>query len=405
MVSVDASAPVRILLVTYFFPPDLSAGSFRAEALAQALVNSGRNVRLDVITTEPNRYHSHRPTVDDCSNASYTVRRIALPQTRPGLLGQVRCFAEFARQALKAVSDEKYDVVVATSSRLMTAFLGAHISRKVGGALYLDIRDIFVETIQDVFPGKLFRPLNWAFSKAERWALGEADRVNLVSHGFLPYFQERYKRQDYRFFTNGVDEVFVELARHSANELPHTGQRSALNVVYAGNIGDGQGLDEILPDLALRLREVATFTVIGDGGKREKLLERCRQLGAPVSFRDAVARGELIELYQSADVLFLHLNDLPAFTRVLPSKLFEYAALGKPILAGVRGYARTFIEENLDGVGVFDPCDVDGAEKAFHSLPMRVFQRDTFVSKFSRTGIMQHMADDVVDLVQVKRGR
>ena len=52
-----------------------------------------------------------------------------------------------------------------------------------------------------------------------------------------------------------------------------------------------------------------------------------------------IERQQLIKEYQNADVLFLHLNDYPAFEKVLPSKIFEYAALGKPILAGVTAVA------------------------------------------------------------------
>ena len=46
-------------------------------------------------------------------------------------------------------------------------------------------------------------------------------------------------------------------------------------------------------------------------------------------------------------ILFIHLNAYPAFEKVLPSKIFEYAATGKPILAGVSGYSADFIRNNL----------------------------------------------------------
>ena len=39
-----------------------------------------------------------------------------------------------------------------------------------------------------------------------------------------------------------------------------------------------------------------------------------------------MARPALVEAYGAADVLFLHLGVQPAFEKVLPSKIFEYAA-------------------------------------------------------------------------------
>ena len=62
----------------------------------------------------------------------------------------------------------------------------------------------------------------------------------------------------------------------------------------------------------------------------------------------------MINEYQKANILFLHLNDLNSFHKVLPSKIFEYAATGKPILAGVKGYAAKFLREQVKGVEIFE---------------------------------------------------
>ncbi|WP_142995650.1 glycosyltransferase family 4 protein [Zobellella denitrificans] len=122
----EQQKPVRVLLVSYYFPPDLCAGSFRAEALARSLVTtSGKNVQLDVVTTSPNRYQSHRPVISDDGDYPYSVNRVPLPNTIDGLVGQVRGFSYFSMNVHKHIPGEQYDIVVATSSRLMTAYLGA----------------------------------------------------------------------------------------------------------------------------------------------------------------------------------------------------------------------------------------------------------------------------------------
>lgn len=393
---------MRILLLSYYFPPDLSAGSFRAKALADALVAQGAHVELDVVTTTPNRYASHQPYTGGERGGSYSVNRIVLPKSRPGIKGQILSFVRYARQAKHVAPRNRYDVVVATSSRLMTACLGAWLSRKYGALLYLDIRDIFVETIEDVFPSRWLAPVRWFFGRLERWVLGSADAVNLVSKGFLPYFTARNRRHEYRFFTNGVDDEFVRLTDGAEKRLPWAVEGDVTHVVYAGNIGDGQGLDKVLPELADKLSGRARFTVIGDGGTRETLRRRCAQVGASVAFLDPVPREQLLDLYERADILFLHLNDYPAFERVLPSKLFEYAATGKPILAGVGGYAKEFIERELEGVAVFAPCDVGGALEAFADLDLSFTDRSSFVRRYSRSAIMSDMAEDILNCLPEK---
>jgi glycosyltransferase involved in cell wall biosynthesis len=396
MSGLASKTPRRVLLLTYYFPPDLCAGSFRAKALADALVAADPDLQLDVLTTEPNRYQLHRPDKPMSEDFAYTVTRIALPDKRHGLMGQVRSFLAFAMGVRQQVSCRRYDLVIATSSRLMTAVLGAWVTNRTKARLYLDIRDIFVETLDDVFPGMLLWPLRRFFSMLERWPLNNAFRVNLVSEGFLPYFEKRYSRGDYALFTNGVDEQFVEQARDLPAQLPCEKSVQIPHIVYAGNIGDGQGLEKILPFLALALRDKARITVVGDGGARDRLLAVCDARSALVTVLDPMPRDELMALYDSADVLFLHLNNYPAFERVLPSKLFEYAATGKPILAGVGGYALTFIERELPGAAVFSPCNVTEAVAAFTGLPLRMTDRSTFVEQFSRQKITARMADDIL---------
>ncbi|GGY76393.1 glycosyltransferase family 4 protein [Marinobacter zhanjiangensis] len=385
---------MKILLVSYYFPPDLCAGAFRAKALADALIRQGDgHVQLDVVTTEPNRYRTHQPDALEATSADYRVFRVALPSNRWGLIGQVRSFAAYAYSACRQAPEAEYDVVVATSSRLMTAALGARVARKKGAAFYLDIRDIFTDTIKHVFHPALTVPLERLLSRIERYAVKRADRVNLVSPGFLPYFEAITNRKSCRLFTNGIDDDF---AQRQWSGKPVSGPR--VQVVYAGNIGHGQGLERILPELAVRLADRASFTVIGDGATRTLLEQRCRQIGARVTFVDPVPRQQLLEYYDQADILFLHLNNLPAFLKVLPSKLFEYAATGKPVLAGVDGYCRDFLAEQVEGVGMFHPCDVEGAVNAFGGLELEYHPRTAFREKYARKKIMDDMALDVLDL-------
>ena len=113
-----------------------------------------------------------------------------------------------------------------------------------------------------------------------------------------------------------------------------------------------------------------------------------------------VAREQLLEFYREADVLFLHLNDYPAFKRVLPSKLFEYAATGKPIWAGVAGYAAEFIAAELTNTAVFAPCDAEAALESFERLELGLTDRTAFVQRYARERIMDEMAQDILQLLE-----
>lgn len=163
-------------------------------------------------------------------------------------------------------------------------------------------------------------------------------------------------------------------------------------------MGEGQGLHNILPQLAKTLEGRVEFNVIGDGGRKAQLESALIANGVTnVKLLPPVNRDELITCYQKADILFLHLNDYPAFKKVLPSKIFEYAAMGKPVWAGVSGYAAEFLNAEVENSAVFEPGNHQQALELLDSLDMTLIKRDNFTTKYSRVNIMSQMAKDLVD--------
>lgn len=384
-----------MLVLSFYYQPDLSAGSFRTTALVSALreqVPAGSHI--DVVTTLPNRYKTFdKEAAELHTEEGLQIRRIALPSHSSDMFGQSRAFLHFTRQVLRCISSRRYDLVFATSSRLMTAALGAWIARRQRAPLYLDIRDIFVETISGLLPRPAAVPVERIFSFVESWTMRRASRINLVSAGFEEYFRKRYPDASLACFTNGIDDEFLNLPRASTKRADRDARTL---ILYAGNLGEGQGLHEILPGLARALHNQARFLIIGDGGRRKALESAVAGLDN-VELRTPVQRAELISAYQLADVLFLHLGNYSAFEKVLPSKLFEYAALGKPILAGVAGYAARFIREEIGNAAVFAPCDVARGVSAFQSLELVDRPRPEFVARYARDSIVRSMARDILD--------
>jgi hypothetical protein len=390
---------MKVLVLTFYYPPDLSAGAFRMKSFVPALAaRLPAGSHIDVLTTYPNRYHTFDvglPPAEE-QNGAVRVRRLRIPPHRNGMLDQARSFSAFARGVLRATRGEHYDLVFATSSRLMTGLLASVVARMKRAPLYFDVRDIFADTMKEVLPKKIARPAAPLLSALERFTIGGARHVNLVSQGFADYFSERYPNRKFSYNTNGIDDEFLGVDWTHANGT--AGKRRV--ILYAGNIGDGQGLHHVIPQLADALRAEAEFRIIGEGGKRALLEEavRARRLDN-VEISSPVQRAELIDQYKNADVLFLHLNDFTAFRRVLPSKLFEYAATGKPIWAGVAGHAADFLKTNVPNAVVFPPCDVTAALAAWRGIDFSAQTFSPFVRKFSRSVTSAALAADVVATV------
>lgn len=392
---------MRILVLSFYYQPDLCAGSFRCTALVKQL-RQHPGCQIEVITTLPNRYASYSAEAPEHEEqGNVRIHRIALPVHKSGMLDQAKAFTRYYRKTLSLTHNQNYDIVFATSSRLFTAFLGACIASRKNVPLYLDIRDIFVDTIKDVLSPPIARLATPVLSLIEKYTFCKASRINLVSKGFADYFSKRYPKMDFRWFTNGIDEEFLINASSTQAE-PVSGR--PIQVLCAGNIGEGQGLHTILPALGRKLKGLAEFKVVGDGGKKQLLKKTLAEQDVTnVSLHGPISRAQLIKAYQEADILFLHLNDYPAFKKVLPSKIFEYAAMGKPIWAGVSGYAAQFLKTEVDNVAVFYPGDDQEALERLKSLVLKDRPRMEFNRKYDRTAIMEAMAKDIVSFAREVR--
>tara|TARA_R110002033_G_scaffold135_1_gene1483 strand:- start:16798 stop:17961 length:1164 start_codon:yes stop_codon:yes gene_type:complete len=387
---------MRILILSFYFSPDLSAGSFRTTAFVEELKkNIDSNDKIEIITTKPNRYGSFSEDAKEFEKLAENIEinRIDLGSHKSGFVDQSKLFLKFAWQVINLVKKrQKYDIVYATSSRLMTAFLGSLIANKQKTKLYLDIRDIFTDTLESVFEKSKLRYIIPVFRQIEKYTVNSANHINLVSKGFENYFKNINSNISYSFYTNGIDDVFLDY------DFSKKKENKKIVITYAGNIGEGQGLEKIIPEMARKIGEDYEIHIIGDGGRKKALIENLRKINN-VKLFEPVNRAKLLEIYKNSDILFLHLNDYEAFKKVLPSKLFEYATTKKFIIAGVGGYAKEFIEENITDVIVFEPCNVNDFYEKFKKVEkFDNINRISFVEKFKRENIMEKMAEEVYQL-------
>ena len=396
---------MRVLILSFHFPPDLSAGSFRTQALIEAFEpNLDEKCSIDVLTTFPNRYTNFKIQTNDFKKKkNVNIFRVALKKPNNGILNQILNFFQYAKFVLSKTKHEKYDVIYATSSKLMTAVLGAFLSNKKNSPLYLDIRDLFVDTIKDVFPGWKQLLLQPIFRIFEKWSFNSANHINIVSGGFSDYIKTKTDVKCISVHTNGIDEIFIKpnqyLSPKKSRSISTEIGKKPITILYAGNIGEGQALHSVIPKMSQLLGKNYIIKIIGDGAKIGYLKRDIFKTEmVNIEIYPPVAREKIPSLYRNADILFLHLNDHRAFRKVIPSKLFEYAATGKPILAGVSGFPAQFIKDNIKNCEVFEPCNAEQAVKALNNLDLSYEDRHDFIAKFQRKKIMEKMSLEIVQL-------
>jgi hypothetical protein len=387
----------KILVLSFYYPPDIGPGPLRAKSIIDALSRESKDdVEITIMTTVPNRYKATSVSASENEkDGNNKIYRASLPSHKSGIFYQVQCFYIFFRFVQKNLNNYHCDIVVATSSRLMTAVLGAYVAKKLHAKLFLDIRDLFVDTLRDVLPKLVSFFILPAFRILERWTFRSASSINIVSAGFLPYVKKIAPIIDISTYTNGIDADFIEY-KYSClkkEELPL--------VLYAGNIGDGQGLHHIIPSIAKLMEGQCRFRVVGSGSRKRELENMLDKLNVVnVELFEPVSRKDLFAHYSQAKILFLHLNNFKAFEKVLPSKIFEYAATGKHIVAGVSGYAANFLREEIPDVEIFNPCDTFNMKLCLDRILVSATEvnRKNFCERYARETIMQQVAKKIITI-------
>ena len=123
---------MRILVLSFYYPPDVGPGPLRAKSLVEALKKLDENVFIDVITTMPNRYHSMNIDAKKFEQDNkVAIHRFQLPEHQSGMRDQTLAFIKYFSNCIMHSRSQQYDIVFATSGRLFTATLGAVIAKKI----------------------------------------------------------------------------------------------------------------------------------------------------------------------------------------------------------------------------------------------------------------------------------
>ena len=157
---------------------------------------------------------------------------------------------------------------------------------------------------------------------------------------------------------NGVvlDNFNSEIRDESIfNEHPEL--RNKKIIAYIGTHGLAHGLSfiiESIPQLVQR-KNNAHFLFIGEGAEKEGLIKISEELCPQnVTFLPIMSKKEVIKYLSIIDVGLVNLIKSDVYKTVIPSKIFEIAAMQKPILLGVEGESKMILENYKAGI-CFEP--------------------------------------------------
>ncbi|MDO5677056.1 MAG: glycosyltransferase family 4 protein [Propionibacteriaceae bacterium] len=341
---------MKIGMLTQWYDPETGPASLPA-VYAREFVSQGHQVR--VLTGFPNYPEGKlyegfrmRPRSFE-SHGEARVTRVALyPNHSSSALGRMANYGSFSLSAstLGAFSLRDSDAMWVYNSPVTVALPMLLHSRFGHKPVFLHVQDLWPDSLIEsgMFPGgKLGSAASSVVSALVRLMEKRAAVVGVISRSVRDLILERNPGLDPEKVIYVPNPTNESLFRPVSELLEGTtlGARSSTHFMYAGAIGNVQGLDTLL-DAAkamLPLRDIS-ISLVGDGIARARLEERVRDEGIRnVSFLGRLPQSDIPRTMAKADVQLVSLAANPFLAYTTPSKISALLASEMPILAQLAG--------------------------------------------------------------------
>jgi glycosyltransferase involved in cell wall biosynthesis len=296
-----------------------------------------------------------------------------LPYT--GHVGQICSFPAFFNPlwvglALRAARHMRPERIVVRD--LPLAPLALWLARRCHCPVIVDMAEPYPEALRS----------NWQFDNlggidylvrnprladvVERWVIRQAPRTLVVSFEAGARLERIGLPPDrWTLVSNTPELERLDNGSHEQPALSETLRKRRL-LIFSGILVGDRGVDVALRGLALlrqgRTDDVALL-VIGDGPARAGLQRETRTLGLGdrVHFQGWVAHEKLPPFWRVADVGLLPFHRCTHIETTLANKLFDYMAVGLPVLASDAGPMMRVLRETGAGTTFRAGCAQDFA--------------------------------------------
>jgi glycosyltransferase involved in cell wall biosynthesis len=355
---------MRVLLVTYYFPPAGGGGVQRVLSWCRHLTELG----VDVTVVAPDEPHwidqdttlvipsgvtmlrtpdpsppavIPRTALAEVRGVRRLLRRIALQPRRfavPDIHRRWRRPAVRAARAeaarLQAAGEPGFDVVISSSPPETTHLAAYDVANALDVPWVADFRDSWLDLPHLRMTSWLVRLKHRRNVRLATTLLRRASAATTVSEPLARDLRLRHPKLDVHVLENGVE--LGQVARAHAREGGFR-DRGRFVVTYTGNFFGRQSAAEFLAGIEWALEHEPTAR--GDllvkfvGGLKPDELARALKLGDVVEHEPFLRHDDVLATQRAADLLLLYVAPGRGSEGVYTGKVFEYVAARRPVLA------------------------------------------------------------------------
>jgi glycosyltransferase involved in cell wall biosynthesis len=355
---------MRVLLVTYYFPPAGGGGVQRVLSWCRHL--PGHGVDVTVVAPEEPHWVDQDTTLvippdtrvlrtadpspaaiiprDELAKVSglrrlwrrltLQPRRFAVPDIHRRWRGPAvrAALAEAAR--MRAAGEPAWDVVISSSPPETTHLVASDIAAKLGIPWVADYRDSWLDLPHLRMSSMAVR---WKHRRNVRLAtklMQRAAAAVTVSEPLADDLRRRHPGLDVHVIENGIETAEVARAHTRADGFQDRGR---FVVAYTGNFFGQQRAWEFLDAVEESLERHAALRddllLRFVGGLKPHELQRALALGGVFEHERFLRHDDVLAHQRAADLLLFYVAPGPGSQGVYTGKVFEYVVARRPVLA------------------------------------------------------------------------
>jgi len=351
-------AIMRIVLIADAFPPLKNSASALVLSLAEALAELGHE--LVVITPTVSLEGSYQ--LENCG--AFKVLRINCGNIKQSKnkfirgIGELLLFFTLPMLFKKTpYSLNEWDAIIWYSPTIFLSRLVKSLRRRKNLS-YLILRDIFPDWMIDI--GLMNKGLSYFILRwFERYQYRQADFIGVQSDGNMHYIERlnlpQLKKIEVlpNWMPSGTTDLSSKLFDHESVNLQNTILRDKTILVYAGNLGEAQGIENFV-HLILEMKNDQNigFLIIGRGAKKAYLEANV----ATNQVNNVLILDEMnlnsVRLYYRQSTIGLVFLDPNHKSHNIPGKFISYLEAGLPVAALVNKHNDLIANVRNFGLGV-----------------------------------------------------
>lgn len=229
---------------------------------------------------------------------------------------------------------EKPDYIIVSSMPIFPILPALYYRWRWGAKLIFEVRDIWPLTIIEMDNYSPLNPFVMMLRGIEKLAYRKSDHlVSVLDKAHEHFVRSVRKPVDFSWISNGIDPSIAQKDVPLDEAITASIPQNKFIVGYAGKMSVSNALEFVI-DAAMILAQNPEihFVLIGDGDKKEELMQRASSL-SNVTFLPKIEKHLIHRLISNFDVAIISFRKLGIYRfGISTNKLFDYMMAELPVI-------------------------------------------------------------------------